>query len=403
MKNDAIQFHDEMDLVKQSFSKAIKFSSVNIDLFREKFAIPGISCAVEIGGKRIWTISYGYSDVLAEKPFDENSRIQVGSISKPITMALIARLWQNNILDIDRAVSDYVLNFTPKVVQGRSYCPTLRQLASHLGGIRHYWPVEYQRKVDATRLPGLYVDDYSNCSEYSNPPLYSDVLDSLHIFKNDDFVYLPGERFLYSTYGYSLLGAAAENAAGLPIPVLYGQMFHNHLALFRTDIDGFIDGKDCSKQYKRKLSGQMETTYSSCSSKIPGAGIVSSAGDLALFGSSMLHCLSRKSLNTYLSPEIMHEIWTPHSDSRCWHDGGKYALGWCILGPRFASPLLNKPVYVHLGQAIGATSILLLVPGSGFGVEEGLSLAISTNLDNVRGLGSLAIDIALKFYLLHCV
>jgi CubicO group peptidase (beta-lactamase class C family) len=68
---------------------------------------------------------------------------------------------------------------------------TARQLLAHLGGIR----------------------DYSE-GEFASTRHYTSVTEALAVFKDDPLVHEPGTRFLYSTYGYTLLGAAVEGAAG---------------------------------------------------------------------------------------------------------------------------------------------------------------------------------------------
>lgn len=43
---------------------------------------------------------------------------------------------------------------------------------------------------------------------------YPDLSSSLAIFKDDPLIAAPGERYSYTTYGFTLLGRALEVAAG---------------------------------------------------------------------------------------------------------------------------------------------------------------------------------------------
>src|SRR5207247_9786903 len=61
----------------------------------------------------------------------------------------------------------------------------------HLGGVRHY---AYNEPVNTRR--------------------FAAVREGLDFFKDDPLAVEPGSRYLYSTYGYSLLGCAVESASG---------------------------------------------------------------------------------------------------------------------------------------------------------------------------------------------
>src|SRR6478752_359814 len=64
-------------------------------------------------------------------PQKQNSRI--GSVSKPLTAAAAALLYQEGKLSLDAPIQRYVPVFPDK-----GHVITTRQLLGHLGGIRHY-------------------------------------------------------------------------------------------------------------------------------------------------------------------------------------------------------------------------------------------------------------------------
>ncbi len=66
------------------------------------------------------------------------------------------------------------------------------QVLGHLAGIRHYGK------------PG----------ESAGKTHYFVLGDSLALFKDDPLLHEPGTKYLYSTYGYTLLGCAIEGASG---------------------------------------------------------------------------------------------------------------------------------------------------------------------------------------------
>ena len=51
-------------------------------------------------------------------------------------MAVLARLWEEGKIDLDQTVGHYLPTWPAKLVDGQPVDITLRQLCSHLGGIR---------------------------------------------------------------------------------------------------------------------------------------------------------------------------------------------------------------------------------------------------------------------------
>jgi len=89
-------------------------------------------------------------------------------------------------IDLDAPVQKYVPSFPDK---GAKITP--RMLAGHLAGIRHY------------------KDDEFQISRH-----YDSVVEGLKIFADDPLVSPPGKEFHYSSYGFNLLSAVIESAAG---------------------------------------------------------------------------------------------------------------------------------------------------------------------------------------------
>lgn len=103
-----------------------------------------------------------------------------------MTAYAVAQLVELGNLDLDAPVQTYV----PKFPQKRAPISS-RQLLGHLSGIRHYAGNEFLSRKH-----------------------YETVSAGLLIFQNDPLVNMPGEAFLFSSYGYNLLGAVIEGASG---------------------------------------------------------------------------------------------------------------------------------------------------------------------------------------------
>ena len=148
--------------------------------------IPGVQVAVAINGTLVWSEGFGYADAARRRPVTRATQFRIGSVSKPLTAATVALLYEQGKLDLDAPVQRYVPTFPDK-----GYPITTRQLAGHLAGIRHY----RDREFFQTRH-------------------FATVRDGLAIFQDDSLLFPPGTRFSYSSYGWNLVSAVVEGAAG---------------------------------------------------------------------------------------------------------------------------------------------------------------------------------------------
>lgn len=115
--------------------------------------------------------------------------MRIASISKPITMALLAKMWENNEIDIDKPVQEYVPYFPKKEVDGQNVTITTRQLASHTSGIRHY--ERKNKEKNEKEKDGKKKSD--DKSEFYLTKKFSNLQKSLDLFKDDELFFKPGK------------------------------------------------------------------------------------------------------------------------------------------------------------------------------------------------------------------
>jgi len=116
-----------------AYAGPIKQASDDLDGHRRSLVAPSISVAVAVQGELVWAEARGYADIAAQIAATPDTAYAIGSVSKPITAVLAARLWETGKLDIDADIRDYVERFPA----GHQSINT-RQLLSHQAGIRHY-------------------------------------------------------------------------------------------------------------------------------------------------------------------------------------------------------------------------------------------------------------------------
>jgi serine beta-lactamase-like protein LACTB len=159
-----------------------------VESLRRAADIPGLAVAVGVRDRIVWEQGFGVADLESGTLVTPHTRFRAASVSKVLTIAGLARLYADRLIDLDAPISRYVPSYSgPSGV-------TARRLAGHLAGIRHY------RDGDDT-LGFRHFDS---------------VTAALAAFVSDSLVASPGTRYHYSTFGYTLLAAGMERAAGEP-------------------------------------------------------------------------------------------------------------------------------------------------------------------------------------------
>lgn len=138
------------------------------------------------------------------------------------------------------------------------------------------------------------------------------MVDAIALFKDDSLVAVPGQEEKYSSYGYNLLAAAIQRAAGKPFPQFVEDEIFEPLGLKHTSFD---DVRFPLPHRARRYSYYHPDTYARSdklyvvptrdySYNMGGGNIVSTAEDLVRFGRVFVHpgFLTRESLDLLLSP-----------------------------------------------------------------------------------------------------
>lgn len=327
-----------------------------VDLMAER-AIPGLSVAVGVDGEVVWSEGMGLANIEHGVPVTPLTRFRSGSTAKPMTAAAMAVLYERGLVDLDADVGEYVSRWPER------HLPiTIRQLAGHLSGIRHYDP------------DGL---------EFFNPVRYTNLLDALEIFDQDSLLFEPGTRYSYSTYGYNLLGAALQQAAGQPFVELVREVVFEPLSMSSSVTDhtdsiiahrtSFYERSGGGSSYHTRQSGWQSSTrtvlngpYTDNSNKAPGGGFLTTPTDLVRFGSAHL-------MAGFLKESTLQLLFTRQRTSS--GEETNYGLGW-----QLGEDPEGRRTIGHGGGAVGGTSQLLMHP------DVGLVVAVQVNLTDA-GIG----------------
>jgi len=298
--------------------------------------IPGLALAVAVEGKIVYSQGFGYADLEERVPVWPTTKFRIGSISKPLTATALMELVEAGKVDFDSPVQKYVPSFPDK-----GAVITVRMVAGHLAGIRHY-----QR------------------DEFHIQKHYRSVLESLKIFESDPLVAPPGTKYSYSSYGYNLLSAVVESASGEEFLSYMQEHVFTPLGLVHTTADQntrIVEQR--SRFYELPKQGAVENApYVDNSYKWAGGGFLSTAEDLARFGSALL-------APGFLKQETLKAMFASQKTKSGEETG--YGIGWAVHQSKS-----GKLTYEHSGGSVGGTSQLILYP------QTHMVVAMASNLSN---------------------
>lgn len=325
-----------------SFEKAIHFSRDSISKLMQRAQIPGLSVTVSVNGKSVWSEGFGYADIEQKVPvYPAKTKFRIGSISKSLTAAGLGKLYEDGKVILDSSIYFYLPEY-PK----HKYRPTVRQVAGHIGGVRHY-----------------------KGNEFLISKHYKTVSDGLTIFSNDSLESKPGTKYQYSSHGFNLLSAVMEKVSGM-----------DFLSFMKTDVfsplklnNTVADLNDSIIAFRTRFyqvdNGLLQNApYVDNSYKWAGGGFISSSEDICRFANALLseNFLKKETIELFTTPQKL--------------ESGRATT----YGVGFASGADSKQAryFGHSGGSVGGTSDMVIYP------DDKIVVVILTNLSsaNLRGM-----------------
>lgn len=311
------------------------------DAFLENYSTLGMQLSVSSKNNTLFSKGFGYSDVENEKKVNPQTRFRIASVTKPITSAAMIKLASEGKLDLDVDVRTYVPSFSEK-----KYTLTTRQLAGHLGGIRDYYEI--------------------SLDELFNNPHFETATEAISIFKNDTLMSKPGNEFLYSSYGYNLLGAVIEGASG---ESYLDYMQHNiWTPLSMSNTYGDIADSTMINISKFYYPNEEEAKPYDLSSGHPSGGLISTTEDLLEFGNELLY-------GSFFDGSFKNKLFeTQHTTDK---NLTNYGLGWYI-----GKDINGHRIWYHVGELPSTGAVLILYPDDGIVISLLTNTPILTNALN---------------------
>lgn len=369
---DSIVFDE--DFVTQG-----ELAVAQIESHRRGINSPGISAAVAINGKLVWAGASGWADIEREVPMTTRSVFRIGSTSKALTSALLARLVDKNALTLDTPISTYpVGQLNPK---WQNITP--RQLASHMAGIPHYG--------ENTEFDGLYRSISLNTH-------YTNVADATRLFDESELLFSPGEAFSYSSLGTVLLSAVMQESTNTQFQyamrkeVLQPLGMQHTYAQEESNSDNSLEENLVTFYWHKDDKGELVKPWRDVdlSHRLAGGGFISTSSDLVRLGIGF-------NSNNFVSASTRSAFWTPQTlnDGQVNEQG--YAIGWRVRESDFGEGIGRLFQANHGGVSRGAQSWLMVIPDYNMAV----AVNINAKTEHFWDFGSVSFDIASLFLRHH--
>jgi serine beta-lactamase-like protein LACTB, mitochondrial len=323
--------------------------------------LPGVSVAVGVAGDIVWAEGFGWADLENRVPVGPDMTFRIGTTSAALTSAAVGLLLEDGRLKLDDAIQTLVPAFPEK-----DQPVTLRQLMAHTAGVANDGGDEGPLFAEHCERP---VDALQFLSGYERELLFE-----------------PGTQSAYSSYGWIVVSAAVEAAAGEPF-----------LAFMRRQVFEPLGMRDTKADSGREPISNPVTSYFPRFAADPRYGpdlmrpidyscyagssvFVSTPSDLVRFGMAI-------NSGTLLQPATVQLLQTPQRLTSGQETG--YGLGWELE----TIPLAGAPTRSagHDGTSLGGTvSSLMTFP------ERGIVVAVTSNI-SYADTPAMAVKIAQAF------
>ena len=318
-----------------------------------KHGVPGLSVAVARDGAVVWSAGFGLADVENSVPAKPGTMYRTASMGKSLTATAAMRLVEEGRIQLDEPIQSHCDSFPPT-----RWPLTLRHLLSHLGGIRHYGgPRDAEEQASTVHYPSAAA--------------------ALAPFRNDSLRFEPGTDYLYSTYGYDVIGCAVEGATGKPfMDVMRRTVFEPAGMVHARQDDPAAIVPNRAAGYVRRGGELRVATHVDMSNRLPAGGYLSTAPEMAAFEAAFMD-------GRLVRPETRDLMLTEARLSR----GGtvNYGLGWAIVEDSTGHVTGRA---LHGGSSPGASGMMLIIPAERIGV------VVMTNLEDAPERASLVESIA---------
>lgn len=300
--------------------------------------LPGLSVAVGVGDDVVWAEGFGWADLETRASVTPDTGFRIGTASIALTSAAVGLFLEEGTLALDDGIQAHVPEFPKK-----PWPVTLRHLMGHTSGLR-------SDGGDEGPLFGTHCDR---------------PVEALAAFADRPLLFEPDTAYRYSRYGWIVVSAALEQAAGTSFQRLMRERIFEPLGMRDTRPDSTDErSPGRATSYFPRYSADprygpdpMREVDYSC---YAGSSVfVSTPADLVRFGIAVTQ-------GRLLRPETVALLQSPQR-LRSGETTG-YGLGWDLETVTIGGA--PTPVVGHDGDALGGMLSSLWIVGPRAGDER---------------------------------
>ncbi|MCB9176983.1 MAG: beta-lactamase family protein [Caldilineae bacterium] len=340
-----------------------------------QYGTPGASLAIAVGGRQVYTQTYGVKHSTLGGTINPDTYFRVNSTTKMMTAAAVMHAAERGYLDLNAPITEYLPELELRAPWAASEL-TLHGLLSSSDG-----------------LPGNYVD--LDRTPPSRPPDDTSLLDWIPTLGNMHLFAPPGSFFNYSSASFSLAAAALERATGGSYPELVTENLWRPAGMTRMTMDpevviadgDYATGHHAGRhwdlhEYQGAFDAPAGGSYGTPSELLKWAGMLAEEGRGVLAPDSV---------------EAMTTAHIPVANVPITNYAG-YGYGIFVEDFRRGGSSERVRVLYHPGNGRGFSTELFWVPETGFSVAilantvAGLNQSALCALREIEGLTRLPVD-----------
>lgn len=307
----------------------------------------GLTIGVTKGDDIIYAHAFGYANIARGERANLNTVFHIASLSKPFTAAAIAKLIQQDKLNLEDKIVAFIPEFKMKGVGYDAI--SVKHILTHTSGI-----------------PANISPD-----DWTKPSYGSNALDeNLEAIQKHTLDFEPGSKFSYSNSAFDILGIVISRASGIEFSEYIAKEILQPIGMsestFKKPKDSLPD--NYANSYSYGLETQEWLPYPYNEKLFPSSGMLTSLLDMCKW--AQLH-QGMGTVNDIkvLDEEYFNLIVKPQYDTP-W--GDHIGLSW------FLQSYLERPIIMHTGQDTGFEAIIYTYP------NENISIVVMANRDFSR-------------------
>lgn len=290
----------------------------------KKSKVVGASVAVVSSEGILWIDNFGFEDAEKEQTVTDETTFGIGSVTKVMTSAAVMQLVEQNKVELDNPLSQYLTSFQ---MQDNSAGVTPRNVMTHHSGL----PSDIFKGMFSEQ-----PEDYKCLVNYINDEYMAGK---------------PNQIRAYSNPGYTLLGHMISQVSGKEYPEYVQNNILQPLGMNNTEFNAL---EKASKTYDGKGKRKPDVNLRD----IPAGGLFTSSQDLSKFLQAFLN-----QSPDLLETDTYQQILEQQHENTPLDFSDRYALGWSMTTRPHAGD-----IYYHTGTTLYFNAAMAFSPKADVGV-----------------------------------